>query len=160
MSGGGWSAARHSCEGEVSESMISAELARALEVAGLAWHPARGDRFILTTAAFDSSEVFTVSDMVVEAHEFPTGTVLGFNGTTEWALDSAQASDALWLPREDQLRELLGAAFRRLERAGGAYLVIAALPGDAGDGASMFEGPEPAEAYGTALLALIRRATD
>src|SRR5664279_4072035 len=84
MSGGGWSAARHSCEGEVSASMISAELARALEVAGLAWHPARGDRFILTTAAFDSSEVFTVSDMVVEAHEFPTGTVLGFNGTTEW----------------------------------------------------------------------------
>ena len=139
--------------------MISIELAGALKAAGLLWHPASGDRFALTTGAFDG-EVFALSDMVVEAHEFPSGTVLGFNGTTEWAMDSAQVTDALWLPREDQLRELLGAAFRRLERAGGAYLVIAALPGDAGDGASMFEGPEPAEAYGTALLALIRRATD
>ena len=138
---------------------ISIELAGALKSAGLAWHPASGDRFTLVTGTFDG-EVFTLSDMVVEAHEFPSGTVLGFNGTTEWALDSAQVTDALWLPREDQLRELLGAAFRRLERAGGAYLVIAAVPGDAGDGASMFEGPEPAEAYGTALLALIRRATD
>ena len=83
--------------------MISVELATALKQAGLVWHPASGDRFTLTTGAFDD-EVFTLSDMVVEAQQSRTGTVLGFNGTTEWALDAAEITDALWLPREDQLR--------------------------------------------------------
>ena len=137
--------------------MISIELAGALKAAGLLWHPASGDRFTLTTGAFDG-EVFALSDMVVEAHEFPSGTVLGFNGTTEWAMDSAQVTDALWLPREDQLRELLGAPFRALERRNNAYRVIALLPGD--DEVSTFDAAEPAEAYGSALLTLVRRATD
>jgi len=137
--------------------MISIELALALKAAGLVWHPASGDRFTLTTGAFDG-EVFALSDMVVEAHEFPSGTVLGFNGTTEWALDSAQVTDALWLPREDQLRELLGAPFRALERHDQGYRVTAALPGE--ETGTTFDGAEPAEAYGLALLALVRRATD
>ncbi|MEP6563432.1 MAG: pilus assembly protein CpaE, partial [Nakamurella sp.] len=93
--------------------MITVELASSLKAAGLVWHPATGDRFTLLTGAFDG-EVFTLSDMVVEAHESKAGTVLGFNGTTEWALDATEATDALWLPREDQLRSLLGAAFRSL----------------------------------------------
>ena len=67
--------------------MITVELATALKAAGLVWHPASGDRFTLTTVAFDG-DVFTVSDMVVEARATSTGTILGFNGTTEWALDS------------------------------------------------------------------------
>ena len=62
--------------------MLSIELAGALKSAGLVWHPASGDRFTLVTGTFDG-EVFTLSDMVVEAQEFPSGTVLGFNGTTE-----------------------------------------------------------------------------
>lgn len=140
-------------------AMISVKLAGALKAAGLVWHPASGDRFTLTTGAFDG-EVFALSDMVVEAQEFPSGTVLGFNGTTEWALDSAQLTDALWLPREDQLRELLGAPFRTLERQGDGYRVTAVLPGDDGEAPSRFDAEVPAEAYGAALLALIRRATD
>jgi len=136
--------------------MISRELAGALKAAGLVWHPRSGDRFALVTGAFDD-EVFTLSDMVVEAQEFPSGTVLGFNGTTEWALDSAQVTDALWLPREDQLRELLGAPFRALERRDDGYRVTAVLPGE--DVGTAFDAAEPADAYGRALLALIRRAT-
>ncbi|MET0863438.1 MAG: pilus assembly protein CpaE, partial [Nakamurella sp.] len=104
--------------------MISVELAGALKMAGLVWHPTSGDRFALITGAFDD-EVFTLSDMVVEARESRTGTVLGFNGTTEWALDSAEATDALWLPREDQLRVLLGSSFRSLERVDEGYRVVA-----------------------------------
>jgi hypothetical protein len=138
--------------------MISIELASALKTAGLSWHPATGDRFTLMTGAFDG-EVFTLSDMVVEAHESRTGTVLGFNGTTEWALDATEATDALWLPREDQLRGLLGSSFRSLERVDAGYRVTSVLPGDAVD-ASAYWGQEPSEAYGRALLALIRRATD
>jgi hypothetical protein len=128
--------------------VISVELATALKQAGLVWHPASGDRFTITTGAFDD-EVFTLSDMVVEAQQSRTGTVLGFNGTTEWALDAAEITDALWLPREDQLRGLLGSSFRSLERIEEGY------PG----GASGYWGAEPSEAYGRALLALIRRAT-
>ncbi len=138
--------------------MISVELATALKQAGLVWHPASGDRFTLTTGAFDD-EVFTLSDMVVEAQQSRTGTVLGFNGTTEWALDAAEITDALWLPREDQLRGLLGSSFRSLERIEEGYRVTSVLPGDHAEGASGYWGAEPSEAYGRALLALIRRAT-
>ena len=138
--------------------MISVELASALKAAGLVWHPVSGDRFALLTGAFDG-EVFTLSDMVVEAQESRTGTVLGFNGTTEWALDAAEVSDALWLPREDQLRGLLGSSFRSLERVDAGYRVTSVLPGHVSDDAGAYWGAEPAAAYGRALLALIRRAT-
>ena len=138
--------------------MISVELATALKHAGLVWHPASGDRFTLITGAFDD-EVFTLSDMVVEAQQSRTGTVLGFNGTTEWALDSTEITDALWLPSEDQLRGLLGSSFRSLERIEQGYRVTSVLPGEDAEGASGYWGAEPSEAYGRALLALIRRAT-
>jgi hypothetical protein len=145
--------------------MISLELAAALKDAGLVWKPSSGDQFTLITGAFDG-EVFTLSDMVVEAKESRSGTVLGFNGTTEWALDATEASDALWLPREDQLRVLLGSSFRTLERIDDGYRVTAVLPGSADDldaqsdsgPATPYWGAEPSEAYGRALLALIRRA--
>ena len=58
-----------------------------------------------------------LSSMVVEVGRGHTGTrVLRFNGTTEWALDSVEQDEAVWLPREDQLREALGAAFSALRR--------------------------------------------
>ena len=59
--------------------------------------------------------VFVISDMVVEVHDLPAGPILGFNGTTEWALDSIRQGEVLWLPREDQLRARLGDRFLRLE---------------------------------------------
>lgn len=138
--------------------MITVELAGALKSAGLVWHPASGDRFTLTTGAFDG-DVFTLSEMVVEAQQTRTGTVLGFNGTTEWALDAAEATDALWLPREDQLRSLLGSSFRSLERVDEGYRVTSVMPAHQSGEPLAYWGAEPSEAYGRALLALIRRAT-
>lgn len=98
--------------------MISRPLALRLRSAGLVWRPATGDRFQFLAQDMESTgtDAFTVSDMTIEAHAYPTGTVLGFNGTTEWALDSIAIEDALWLPREDQLREALKGTFERLER--------------------------------------------
>ena len=49
--------------------------------------------------------------MVVEVVDTPLGAVLAFNGTTEWALDSIEVDEAVWLPLEHQLRDLLGDAF-------------------------------------------------
>jgi hypothetical protein len=106
--------------------MISVDIARRLRDLGLRWRPATGDRFVVEHLASDDEghDVFTLSEMTIEAHEYPTGTVLGFNGTTEWALDSVAADEALWLPREDQLRDLLGRSFESLthERDGDEHL--------------------------------------
>jgi hypothetical protein len=133
--------------------VISTELATKLRDAGLVWNPVDGDQFRIEAAELED-DVFTVSTMTIEAHDYPTGTILGFNGTTEWALDSVAIEDALWLPREDQLRHLLRSTFRALRRSDGAYEVEVELLGEA----RVFEDPEPAEAYGRALLALIELA--
>jgi hypothetical protein len=136
--------------------MVSVELARALREAGLRWSPRRGDHFVVADRGMDD-EVFVLSDMTIEVHEFPTGPVIGFNGTVEWALDSLDKRDALWLPSEHQLRELLGRAFLRLERSDASYVVVARVDG----GESEVRAGDAAEAYGLALLELLRSlATD
>lgn len=130
--------------------MISTELATRLRDAGLIWKPADGDRFHIDAPDL-LEDVFTVSTLVVEAHHFDTGTILGFNGTTEWALDSVDLEDTLWLPREDQLRELLGGTFRALRHDGEVFAVEVELLGEP----RVFEATDPSDAYGEALLALI-----
>lgn len=135
--------------------MISLTLAHRLDAAGVRWRPRAGDRFTLRTAEV-AGEVFTVADMVVEAREYPTGTLLAFNGTTEWALDSVQLEQALWLPREDQLRDLLGSSFLSLSRAAtGQYQVLVGIPGQP---EQSFAAHGAADAYATALLALVGAA--
>jgi hypothetical protein len=135
-------------------AVISTALARRLHDAGLRWAPISGDAFQISGHDFEG-DVFTVSDMTIEAHRYPTGTVLGFNGTTEWALDSVALEDALWLPREDQLRELLRDTFVSLERVprgtSTAYVVTTRWGGRE----HRDEQDDAAEAYGCALLRLL-----
>ncbi|HWR86608.1 MAG TPA: pilus assembly protein CpaE [Rhodoglobus sp.] len=126
---------------------VSTLLARALRDSGLPWHPAAGDAFVIDRVEVDD-QVFILSDMTIEAHTYPTGTVLGFNGTTEWALDSVAKDDALWLPSEAQLRGLLGPAFRSLSQSGGSFVVEAVIDGEP----ERFEAAEAADAYARALL--------
>lgn len=133
--------------------MITPGLARQLREAGLRWKPSSGDRFQLDQPELDG-ETYTVSELTIETHEYATGTVLGFNGTTEWALDSVPVDEALWLPREDQLRDLLRGTFRRLERVGDDYAVTIELDGEPLTSRSLVA----AEAYGRALLALLERS--
>jgi hypothetical protein len=130
--------------------VLSVERARALRDAGLKWSPARGDSFVMPGRDMDS-DVFVLSDMTIEVHQFPAGPVIGFNGTTEWALDSVDQSEALWVPAEHQLRELLGDAFAGLAPTGDGYRVTLRVDGVT----SGFEGSEPAEAYAAALLSLL-----
>ncbi|AYY11451.1 pilus assembly protein CpaE [Actinobacteria bacterium YIM 96077] len=129
--------------------MISVELARRLRDAGLQWEPRAGDHFVLPDRDMDD-DVFVVSTMVVDVHEFPSGRVIGFNGTVEWALDSVEKDVALWLPTEAQLRELLGGAFVQLARQNGQYAVTLNV-----DGKHVVRDALTAEeAYGRALLYL------
>jgi len=136
--------------------MISTDRAEQLRAAGLRWHPRSGDRFTIRRPGL-LGEVFTISEMTIEPHEFPTGTVLGFNGTTEWALDSVSQEDAVWLPGEDQLRELLGGTFRSLTRVDDGYEVTVDLPGRGPRG---FRAGSAGDAYADALLALVMAAVD
>ena len=134
------------------DGMISTEMAVALRDAGLVWHPRSGDRFQLDEPEFEA-DVFTVSEMTIEPREYPTGRILAFNGTTEWALDSVALEDALWLPHEHQLRELLRGAFRGLRRLPDTHEVEIVVGGER----RVFEHPEPADAYALAVLELLRR---
>ncbi|MEO6018642.1 MAG: hypothetical protein ABIP45_00145 [Knoellia sp.] len=96
--------------------MISLDLARRLtQDAGVLWEPQSGDRFVID-ATLLTGEVFWISNLTIEPQHFADQTVLGFNGTTEWALDSVGLDQALWLPREDQLRTLLGDRLETLRR--------------------------------------------
>ncbi|MCR2784223.1 MULTISPECIES: pilus assembly protein CpaE [unclassified Microbacterium] len=132
--------------------MISTDLARELRAAGLVWRPRSGDRFQLDEPEFDA-DVFTVSDMTIEPRMFPTGTLLAFNGTTEWALDSVALEDALWLPSEAQLREMLRGTFRALTRLPDTFQVEIEVAG----ARHTFRHPAPADAYARAVLFLLGR---
>jgi hypothetical protein len=130
--------------------VISVDTARLLRDAGLRWTPAAGDRFVVVDRGMDD-EVFVLSDMTVEVHQLEHGQVIGFNGTTEWALDSVEDRDALWLPREGQLRELLAGTFRGLDRVDGDWRVrleINSVP-------VQVRHPDPEQAYALALLQLV-----
>ena len=102
--------------------MIGVQLAQQLREAGLSWKPALGDRFAIPDRDLDD-EVFVLSNMTIQVHTVPEGRVIGFNGTTEWALDSIEQREVIWLPREEQLRALLGPHFRSLEATPDGYRV-------------------------------------
>ena len=110
--------------------MISRDLAHRLHDAGVTWSPRNGDTFWVPDRELDDV-VFTVSDMVVEVRDQPHGRVLAFNGTTEWALDDVEEREAVWLPRLDQLLELLGPSFVSLAaRSGGRVVRVRAQDGE------------------------------
>jgi len=106
--------------------MITVELARTLVDAGVLWEPRAGDRFVID-AELLTAEVFWISDLTVEVHSYREQSLLGFNGTTEWALDSVTLDQALWLPREDQLRELLGSRLESVRRTDSGWEVTYAV---------------------------------
>jgi hypothetical protein len=123
--------------------VIALELAVRLRDAGLEWTPASGDRFAVADRDLDD-EVFVLSQMTIEVR----GSLIAFNGTTEWALDDLERDEAIWLPAEDQLRERLGESFYRLERVDDGYRVVATVDGRAVG----FDAPTPVEAYALAVL--------
>jgi hypothetical protein len=103
--------------------VITVELALRLRTAGLEWKPTSGDRFVIPGREMDG-DVFVVSELTIDVHQAPTGPLIRFNGTTEWALDSVPQESVVWLPREGQLRQALGGRFRRLEPVGDGFAVV------------------------------------
>ncbi|WP_151525512.1 pilus assembly protein CpaE [Serinicoccus kebangsaanensis] len=136
--------------------MLSVDLSRRLHGAGLIWSPLAGDRFVVDRPGM-SHDVFYLADMTVEVHEFVGGSVIGFNGVAEWALDSVALDDTVWLPREDQLRAVLGHDFVGLGKRGrepdDVYAVVALVEGSP----QTFTHQDAEEAYGLATLAVLEQ---
>ena len=130
--------------------MIPLHLARQLHDAGLRWEPADGDRFVLPDRGMDE-EVFTISRMVVEVRTAPIGQVIAFNGTTEWALDAVEQAEAVWLPREQQLREALGDALLSLVSTDDGWRCTTRVDGQLAEA----EAGTADEAYAQALLGVL-----
>ena len=145
--------------------MLGVDVARQLKKAGLTWKPGAGDRFAIPDRDLDE-DVFVLSNMTIEVYNVPEGRVIGFNGTTEWALDDVEIEETIWLPREDQLRELLGGTFRVLRRIDSGPSTDSGPGTDSGYGVDTdllgvvrtFFAPTPEGAYAAALLHLLAAA--
>ncbi|GAA2100736.1 hypothetical protein GCM10009841_15810 [Microlunatus panaciterrae] len=127
--------------------MISRDLAQRLST-HLTWEPANADQFFIPRPEIADS-VFTISDMVVELVVKDGQSRFHFNGTVEWALDSVESSEVVWLPRESQLRTLLEEVFLSLDRSPDGYVVTVSGPRRA------YHTPperEASDAYARALL--------
>jgi len=122
---------------------LATQIAALLDDRDQPWRPESGDRFVF--ADRDLDQVFVISEMTIEVAELPTGRLIRFNGTTEWALDSTPADDVLWLPREHQLRELVGDRFVALARVPEGWAVTLT------DG-SRHVASDPEDAYALAVL--------
>jgi hypothetical protein len=130
--------------------MISIGLARRLRDAGLEWLPAEGDRFMIPDRDLED-HIFSISEMTIDVRRMAEGRRIMFNGTVEWALDSILQREVIWLPSESQLRDRLGRAFESLSRTKEGYRCTVA----AGDTSRAYDSPDPAEAYGLAVLDLL-----
>jgi hypothetical protein len=134
--------------------VITRELAEQLIARGLPWRPASGDRFLVPDRDLDD-EVFVVSGMAIEVAELPSGAEMRFNGTVEWALDSIDQREVIWLPREEQLREALGERFLRLESVTGGYAVVLRPNAYADGPEERHVDIDPERAYARALLSVL-----
>ncbi len=131
--------------------MISYDLAKQLNEAGLEWVPGEGDKFAIPGRGLDG-EVFTVSGMLIEVQPVVGGKRIAFNGAVEWALDSIMQSEAIWLPSESQLRDRLGSTFRQLIQDSRGYVCLVRFDGTDRE----FRADDPADAYAKALLELLQ----
>ena len=86
--------------------MISLVTATQLKQAGLRWNPETNDFFAIPDRGLDD-HIFVISDIMTTVELRQNLSVISFQGTVEWALDYVIISEAVWLPREDQLRNLI-----------------------------------------------------
>jgi hypothetical protein len=86
--------------------MISLPMALRLKQAGLIWTPKLNDFFAIPERGLDTN-IFVLSDLQANIEKMFGADVVAFQGASEWALDYLVSSEAVWLPREEQLRASL-----------------------------------------------------
>lgn len=141
--------------------MLSLTTAKALHDAGLAWTPAELDFFAIPLPGFED-QVFAISNMTVLTEPIREQLALTFHGVAEWTLDHVWAGEVVWLPREDQLRDLLEE--RLVGQPGGELRLCTVRLGYRCEvrlrGQDLaFEAFDASEAYADALLHLLSSET-
>lgn len=128
--------------------------------AGIEWHPSLHDFFAIPDVGLDQ-KVFIVNDMMAEVEVMGGRRAITFHGVVEWALDYVLPMDAVWLPQEAQLRNLLlgalgpAAVTRLICTTDGYRCEIQNGVIDAG-----FDADSAGDAYGLALLACLNGSLD
>lgn len=138
--------------------MIPLSLGQELKAAGLLWHTQNNDFFGIPDRGMDD-RVFVLSDIMASMELLQGWPAVAFHGAAEWAMDHIYASEIVWLPTEEQLREALAAAIERdgatdlaLNRFSGGYRCTFVFR----DESHCFEEPTAGEAYGRGLLTVLR----
>jgi len=139
--------------------MITLELAKQLQAAGLVWEAGVNDFFAIPDRGMDE-RLFVVADMLASLDVFRGWPVVTFHGTAEWSLDYILTMEVVWMPREDQLR---GQLMDLLQDEPDPRLQLA-LHADryrctiqySGAG-HVFEAADASDAYGLALLHILQR---
>lgn len=142
--------------------MISLNLAQQLKEAGLVWKTAVNDFFGIPERGMDE-RVFVLSDMMANMEVFRGWPVVAFHGAAEWALDYIFTHEVVWLPSEEQLRQileerLLGEAILKLQLTYQTTGYVLEINFNGAD--QTFEGSDATEAYGQALLHILQETAD
>ena len=142
--------------------MISLSLAKRLKEAGLVWQASVNDYFAIPDRDMDE-RVFVISNILANLNIFRGWPVVTFHGTAEWALDYILTKEVVWLPREEQLRQLLleslpdkAITSLQLTFADGHYRCTITW----NDGNLQGEAPSAAGAYGQVLLSILQRQAE
>ena len=122
------------------------------------WRPLLHDLFAIPDSDLD--RIFVVSDMMIDVQLLFGREIITFNGAVEWSLDNIVVTDALWLPTESQLRELI--QFKQAIDAGSSIHLIGQGGGYRchildGERTRKFEDTEASDAYARALLHLLEQ---
>ncbi len=129
--------------------------AQKLKAAGIEWQPKTHDFFAIPDVEMDE-RVFALSDMTISMEVLDGYHAITFVGSVEWALDFIYHSDAVWLPTESQLREMIVNRMKEggtmtLQTSIGGYVVT--LNDESSQ--KLFEGVSAIEAYAAALMGML-----
>ncbi|MFN2136838.1 MAG: pilus assembly protein CpaE [Candidatus Promineifilaceae bacterium] len=139
--------------------MISLPLARQLKQAGLVWQAAMNDYFAIPDRGMDE-RVFVLAHMQAQLDLYRGWPVVTFHGTAEWALDYILTAEVIWLPREEQVRNVLLELLPAEGATGPVSLLVqnghyvCTIPWRGS--AKQFDGSHGADAYGAALLFVLK----
>ncbi len=86
--------------------MISLSTAKQLKGAGLVWPAKNNDFFAIPDRGMDE-RVFVISDLMSYLDIFRGWPVVTFHGSAEWALDYILTTEVVWLPTDEQLRDVI-----------------------------------------------------
>jgi hypothetical protein len=136
--------------------MISLPMALRLKEAGLVWTPKLHDFFAIPERGMDA-RVFVISDLQTNIEKLFGSEVVAFQGASEWALDYLVASEAVWMPREDQLREALIDRLQEPNLSIYFYQQRCHLKIKSGPVILTYNAQNAEDAYGQALLQVLVR---